>query len=451
MASMATPAETATARPTPPTHSYSVTCAWSGSTGVGYDHYSRTHVGQAPPATAAVRMSSDPAFRGDPSLLNPEQLVVLAAASCQLLAFLAIAARARIDVRDYRDTGEARMTEDGRGGGAITEITLRPQVTVVTDATEERLRKLTQLAHEQCFIAASLNCPVTVTPTFEILPPYAFRDTETAARRLALVADVFDPGSHAFVRDQIAAHGPADVRLAVDLGCGPGHTTRLLAAATGAARTVGLDASVAFVATAIGAEPVRAQSADLTASGAPELTFLRHDVRRTPFPPPARQADVVYARLLLSHLADVTDAIAGWISQLAPGGLLLLDEVESIDTDQPAFTTYLDHAERLLTARGTALYTGQLVNVAMHDLAGRGLAPAFEVEHDATGTVSPPVPTAAAMFGLNLEVWRTDPLYRDRQPELDQLAADLAALAAAPDHGRISWTMRRVAVRRATA
>lgn len=449
---MATPAETATARPTPPTHSYSVTCEWSGSTGVGYDHYSRTHVGQAPPAAAAVRMSSDPAFRGNPSLLNPEQLVVLAAASCQLLAFLAIAARARIDVRDYRDAGEARMTEDGRGGGAITEITLRPRITVVTDATEERLRKLTQLAHEQCFIAASLNCPVTVVATFEILTPYAFRDDETAARRLALVSDVFDPGSRAFVRDQVAAHGPADVRLAVDLGCGPGHSTRLLAGATGAASTVGLDASVAFVATAIGAEPVGAQSGDLSASGAPDLTFLRHDVRRTPFPTQARDADVVYARLLLSHLADVTDAIGGWIGQLAPHGLLLLDEVESIDTDQPALTAYLDLAQRLLAARGQTLYAGPLVNIALHDLAGRGSAGSFEVAHDATEPVRPPVSAAAAMFGLNLTVWRTDPLFRDRQPELDRLAADLAALAADPEHdGRISWTMRRVAVRRAAA
>ncbi|WP_045876871.1 OsmC family protein [Pseudofrankia sp. DC12] len=442
---MVAPAETASARPTPPTHGYTVTCEWSGSTGAGYDQYSRSHLGNAPPAAAAVRLSSDSAFRGDPSLLNPEQLVVLAAASCQLLSFLAIAARARVDVRDYQDAGTAVMTEDGRGGGAITEITLRPRITVVTDATEERLGRLAQLAHEQCFIAASLNCPVTVSPTFEILTPYAFRDTETAAHRLALVADVFGPGSRAFVRDRVGAHGPADVRLAVDLGCGPGHTTRLLAAATGAAHTVGLDASTAFVAAATGAETVNAE--DDGRGG--ELTFLRHDVRRVPFPAQARAADVVYARLLLPHLVDVTDAIGGWITQVAPHGLLLLDEVESIDTDQPALAAYLDHARRLLTARGTTLHAGRLVSTALHDLAAHRDGASFEVEYDATELVRPSVPAAAAMFGLNLVVWRTDPLYRGRQPELDQLAADLAALAAGPERaGQITWTMRRVAVRR---
>jgi organic hydroperoxide reductase OsmC/OhrA len=168
MAAMAVPPET-TSRPGPPTHRYSVTCSWSGSTGVGYEQYSRAHVGHAPPADVAVRLSSDPAFRGDPALLNPEQLVVLAASSCQLLSFLAVAARARIDVRDYEDSAEAVLTEDGRGGGAISEIVLRPRITVVTDAAEERLRRLADLAHRQCYIAASLSCPVTVVPTFEIL------------------------------------------------------------------------------------------------------------------------------------------------------------------------------------------------------------------------------------------------------------------------------------------
>jgi organic hydroperoxide reductase OsmC/OhrA len=153
----------------PSAHGYSVTCSWSGSTGAGYEEYSRTHVGHAPPAAATVPMSSDPAFRGDPALLNPEQLVVLAAASCQLLSFLAVAARARIDVRGYQDAGDAVLEENGRGGGQITRITLRPRIAVVAGPAEERLRRLVRLAHEQCFIAASLTCPVTVEPTFEYL------------------------------------------------------------------------------------------------------------------------------------------------------------------------------------------------------------------------------------------------------------------------------------------
>ncbi|WP_241842325.1 OsmC family protein [Pseudofrankia sp. BMG5.36] len=449
---MVAAAQTHATQPHPPTHTYSVTCSWSGSTGAGYERYSRAHVGHASTVAPAVRLSADPAFRGDPALLNPEQLLVLSAASCQLLSFLAVAARARIDVRDYQDSGHAVMTEDGKGGGRITEITLRPRITAVTEAAEDRLRRLVQLAHQQCYIAASLACPVTVEPTFEILTPYAFRDTEAAVRRLALVSEIFDPGSRAFVAARVSQG--SEPALAVDLGCGPGHTTRLLAAATGARRTVGLDASGAFLAAAHGSPRAEKQAGDESAAGAGldeagEIEFARHDIRRVPFPTQARGADVVYARLLLAHLADVTTAIGGWVTQLAPHGVLLLDEIESIDTDQPVLAAYLDHARRLLAARGTTLHAGRLLNTALHDLAAHQPTPDFEVEYNATERLSPPVAAAAAMFGMNLAVWRTDPLFRDREAELDRLATDLAALTSAPpDAGVITWTLRRVAVRR---
>ena len=147
------------------THRYRATCSWSGSTGAGYDHYPRAHDVAAPPAGTAFAMSSDPAFRGDPALLNPEQLVVLAAASCQLLSFLAVAARARIDVTAYEDDAEGLMPEDDKPV-RITRITLRPRITVAGDVAEERLRHLVQVAHRECFIANSLKTDVVVEPSF---------------------------------------------------------------------------------------------------------------------------------------------------------------------------------------------------------------------------------------------------------------------------------------------
>src|SRR5262249_46125502 len=88
---------------------YTASCAWYGSTAPGYAAYDRRHRASAPPAPETLELSSDPAFRGDPSLLNPEQLLVMAAASCQLLSFLAVAARARIDVVAHRSQAEAEL------------------------------------------------------------------------------------------------------------------------------------------------------------------------------------------------------------------------------------------------------------------------------------------------------------------------------------------------------
>ena len=160
----------ATPRQPPAAHHYRARTTWSGSTGVGYEAYGRAHTGSSAPAAAELELSSDPAFRGDPSLLNPEQLLVLAASSCQLLSFLAVAARARIDVVDYEDEGEGFMPEDDPPV-RVTRIVLRPRIRVVAGPTEERVRHLVEVGHRECFIANSLTTDVVVEPTIEFVEP----------------------------------------------------------------------------------------------------------------------------------------------------------------------------------------------------------------------------------------------------------------------------------------
>ena len=113
----------------------------------------------------------------------------------------------------------------------------------------------------------------------------------------------------------------------MDLGCGPGHTTRLLHEVTEAMRTVGLDASAAYV--------ERARS-----RGSADVTFEVHDA--TALPLPVEPAHAIYARLLLAHLRDPADVVAGWVSQLSEGGVVLLvgrvdrlPEAEELDPERP--------------------------------------------------------------------------------------------------------------------
>jgi organic hydroperoxide reductase OsmC/OhrA len=119
----------------------------------------------APPAEQELRVTTGES-KGDPAALNPEQLVLMAASSCQMLWFLHLAAKARIDVVSYEDEGEALMPEDEEPV-RITEITLRPRITVEGDATEERVRKLVDQAHGYCFVANSLNSSMRIEPTVE--------------------------------------------------------------------------------------------------------------------------------------------------------------------------------------------------------------------------------------------------------------------------------------------
>jgi organic hydroperoxide reductase OsmC/OhrA len=146
-------------------HNYRATVVWEGSTGLGYYAYGRDHDVSCPPATTSLTVSSDPAYGGDSRLLNPEQLLLAAAASCQLLSFLAVAARSRITVVAYQDEAEAVMPEDD-APMRITSITLRPTITVSGDVTDERLQHLVDVAHRECFIANSLRSEMTITPSF---------------------------------------------------------------------------------------------------------------------------------------------------------------------------------------------------------------------------------------------------------------------------------------------
>jgi organic hydroperoxide reductase OsmC/OhrA len=150
-------------------HRYATSLTWAGSTGAGYDAYDRAHRVAAPPADAALHLAADPAFRGDPQLLNPEQLLVAAASSCQLLSFLAVAARARLDVVSYADDATAEMPEDDPPM-RIVRIDLRPRIVLADTARprpdEARLQHLAEVAHRECFIANSLRSEVTVAATF---------------------------------------------------------------------------------------------------------------------------------------------------------------------------------------------------------------------------------------------------------------------------------------------
>lgn len=194
------------------------------------------------------------------------------------------------------------------------------------------------------------------------------------------------------------------------------------------AAVVGLDASPAFVERA-------ARRADAGAPGA-NVRFAVHDATRVPFPTPP--ADLILARYLLSHLPDPIDVVGRWVTQLAPGGRLLVDEVEAIDTDVAVFATYLDVSGRMIAAQGADLYVGGTLAAA----ASVG-AP---VLHDAAVPVAPPTATVARLFGMNLATWPHDPWVVAHVPMavLDELAAGLDHLATVDRRDEIVWRQRQV-------
>lgn len=114
-----------------------------------------------------MKLSADPHFGGDPAVANPEHLLVMAASSCQLLSFLAVAARARLDVIDYVDAAEGTMPE-GNSPMSITDVALHPVVTLAPGSRLGQLERLTRIAHQECFIANSLRSRISIVARFVI-------------------------------------------------------------------------------------------------------------------------------------------------------------------------------------------------------------------------------------------------------------------------------------------
>jgi organic hydroperoxide reductase OsmC/OhrA len=148
-------------------HHYAVTVEWTGNQGTGtsdYKAYSRAHeirVAGKPPIPA----SSDPAFRGDPARYNPEDLLVASLSNCHMLWYLHLCSTAGIVVTGYIDEAQGTMIENPDGSGRFTSVVLKPVVTVKPGADLAKARQLHATAHKMCFIANSMNFPVTHEPT----------------------------------------------------------------------------------------------------------------------------------------------------------------------------------------------------------------------------------------------------------------------------------------------
>jgi len=137
-----------------------VTLNWEkGAAPFTYDAYPRNHSLAFKDGQETVIASSSPAYKGDGSKADPEDLLVAALSSCHMLSFLAIAAKKKLTVHSYQDDAVGFLENDN-GKLWITRVILRPRVAI--DADAETLAHIHHLAHEACFIANSVKTQVSV-------------------------------------------------------------------------------------------------------------------------------------------------------------------------------------------------------------------------------------------------------------------------------------------------
>ena len=114
------------------THDYVSRITWTGNRGQGtktYRGYDRTWEIRTP-GKPPVPCSNDPLLGGDPSLHNPEDLLLSALSSCHMLWYLHLANNAGISVSAYEDNPVAVGETGPSGAGRFLHATLRPRITV---------------------------------------------------------------------------------------------------------------------------------------------------------------------------------------------------------------------------------------------------------------------------------------------------------------------------------
>lgn len=250
---------------------------------------------------------------------------------------------------------------------------------------------------------------------------YLFGNTDMAAYRLKVLAEVYAESTKFFILDAVIERP----RLAVDMGCGPGYTTHLLADLLQCDRVVGIDNSEHFVSLARKTETER-------------VSFHLHDVTSVPFP--VGPGDLLYCRFLLTHLRDAEAAVVRWTTQLRPKGLLLLEEVECINTRNPVFAAYLNIVEAMLEHQSSRLYVGQTLD-RMRD------GDTFERRISQVSRLRVSNHAAATMFYLNIRSWKLQPFIRTNYSSsaIAQLEKDLKTLAGKRDDAsEIEWGLRQI-------
>jgi len=237
---------------------------------------------------------------------------------------------------------------------------------------------------------------------------YAFGDSDLARERLALVADTFEPTTRAILGEV----PPGDRRYVLDIGCGPGHATALLVERFPGAYVTGLDASPAMLAEA------RAR--------VPQADFVVADVTA----PLLLPAHVVFARLVLGHLADPRRALENWADALRVGGVMVCEEPVRYRGGDAWFERYERAVTGVVARRGASLWAGDALAGAPEP---RDCARVVDrvVEH----TV--PTARAAGMFWRNAATWQHE------TPDGPALVEHFRRLERDCADGSLVWEIRQ--------
>lgn len=258
---------------------------------------------------------------------------------------------------------------------------------------------------------------------------YTFGDSDEASLRLRRLAETYEPETRTLLSRARSLAGGQSFSLAVDFGCGPGWTTRLIAEELRPAQTIGLEASERYLTEARATHP--------------DLSFLQHDVLVAPFP--VHHADLLFCRFLLTHLSSPHEACKLWAQTVAaPHAMLVLHETESMQSAHPALARYYELVGQMQRHFGQELNVGSMLEDALADTP-------WQILHSECRVLEKPSRRMAALHAPNLRTWGKNSfaIQNFDAAELASLERELTAIAEGRiEAGVVHNAARQIVARR---
>jgi peroxiredoxin-like protein len=135
---------------------------------LSFDH-GRKGTLSSPILNHTIDVATPPEFPGGmPGIWSPEHLLVAAVNSCLMTTFLAIAENSKLPFSGFRSdaSGKLEMVE---GKYMISEIELRPELTIVDETLREKAERILQKAEAACLISNSVRSEIVFHPSVQVL------------------------------------------------------------------------------------------------------------------------------------------------------------------------------------------------------------------------------------------------------------------------------------------
>jgi peroxiredoxin-like protein len=125
----------------------------------------------SPVLQSTIEVATPPEFpKGVPGIWSPEHLLIAAVNSCLMTTFLAIAENSNFDFINFESYATGKLEKVDRKY-MISEITLRPLISLTSEADKEKAVRILQKSEAACLISNSIKSKIIFEPQIRVLFP----------------------------------------------------------------------------------------------------------------------------------------------------------------------------------------------------------------------------------------------------------------------------------------